>query len=179
VLGDGSMVAPERLPKMLAEMVRVATPGAIVAWWLPTASSFGEFFSIYWEALLRAGLEDHFSDVENLITERLTVSDVEALAEQNGLKDVTSWTTIEEFGYDSGEQFLNSPLIAGFLLRQWLRALTVAERELVTQEISQIVDEERGRLHTLGQSNAGGGYEGRCELSGGNLGHPDFGGRLF
>jgi hypothetical protein len=36
---------------MFSEIVRVAAPGATIAFTLPTASSFGEFFSIYWEAL--------------------------------------------------------------------------------------------------------------------------------
>jgi ubiquinone/menaquinone biosynthesis C-methylase UbiE len=50
VLGDASLTLSTDLKPVLAEMVRVAKPGARVAWWLPTASSFGEFFSIYWEA---------------------------------------------------------------------------------------------------------------------------------
>src|SRR5205085_10420263 len=54
VVGDASMVAPERLPEMLSEMVRVAAPGATVSLSVATASSFGEFFSVYWEALARA-----------------------------------------------------------------------------------------------------------------------------
>jgi arsenite methyltransferase len=48
VIGDASLVTPERLPEMLAEMVRVAAPGGTVALNLPTASSFGEFFSGCW-----------------------------------------------------------------------------------------------------------------------------------
>ena len=73
---------------MLSEMVRVAAPGAKVAIALPTASSFGEFFSIYWEALHNNGLLDHESDVEHLITELSTVSDVERMAEEEGLDDI-------------------------------------------------------------------------------------------
>src|SRR5712692_8700254 len=104
VLGNGSMVEAPQLPEMIAEMVRAARPGATVAWWLPTASSFGEFFSIYWEALLSAGLEDHSTDVENLIEELPTVGDAEVWAAREGLEDVRSWTAIEEFDYDSAEQ---------------------------------------------------------------------------
>src|ERR687885_209314 len=55
VVGEASLVAPERLPEMLSEMVRVAAPGATVALNVATASSFGEFFSVYWEALAAAG----------------------------------------------------------------------------------------------------------------------------
>ncbi len=47
VLGDASLTAPGDLKSLLAEMVRVAKPEGTVAWWLPTFSSFSEFFSIY------------------------------------------------------------------------------------------------------------------------------------
>src|SRR6185436_13709431 len=59
VIGDGSLIHVSRIPEMLAEMVRVAAPHAQVALMLPTFSSFGEFFSIYWEALHNAGLNNH------------------------------------------------------------------------------------------------------------------------
>ena len=144
VVGDASMVAVERLPEMLSEMVRVAAPGGTVALSLATASSFGEFFSVYWEALRNAGISDHEHDVESLITERPTVSAVEDMAEREGLENVTSWTQIEEFDYESGEEFLNAPLITDFLLRGWLESLPEeADRARVLKEISQIIDAER------------------------------------
>jgi ubiquinone/menaquinone biosynthesis C-methylase UbiE len=143
VLGNGSMVAPRQLPEMIAEMARVARPGATVAWWLPTASSFGEFFSIYWEALQSAGLDEHGADVERLIVERPTVSEVQHWAEHSGLEGVTAWTAIEEFDYDSGEQFFNSPLITDFLLPNWLHSVPEAERARVVSELARLIDEER------------------------------------
>ena len=143
VLGDASLTPAANLEQMLAEMVRVAMPGATVAWWLPTASSFGEFFSIYWEALLSAGLEDHSTDIENLIEELPTVGDAEVWAAREGLEDVRSWTAIEEFDYDSAERFLNSPLITDFLLRNWLQHVPEAARGRVVQELGRIIDEER------------------------------------
>jgi ubiquinone/menaquinone biosynthesis C-methylase UbiE len=123
VIGDASLVAVERLPEVLAEMVRVAAPGAIVALTLPTASSFGEFYSIYWEALLNAEMTDAAPIVEQLIQERPTVSDMEALAAREGLDLVRSWTNIEQFDYASGEEFLNAPLIKDHLLKNWLEPL--------------------------------------------------------
>lgn len=39
VVGDASLVAPERVPEILAEMIRVAAPGATVALNLTTAAS--------------------------------------------------------------------------------------------------------------------------------------------
>ncbi|HEV8589841.1 MAG TPA: class I SAM-dependent methyltransferase [Pyrinomonadaceae bacterium] len=143
VLGNASMVAKAELREMFSEMVRVAAPGGTVAWWLPTASSFGEFFSIFWEALLNADLEDHGVEVEHLITELPTVSEVEHLAESEGLDDVQSWTAIEEFDYESAEQFFNSPLITDFLLHGWLSAVPEAARQRVREELAKIIDEER------------------------------------
>lgn len=142
-LGNASMVPQRDLRAMLSEMVRVAAPGGTVAWWLPTASSFGEFFSIYWEALLNAELEDHGVDVEHLITDLPTISDVEELADAEGLDDVQSWTAIEEFDFESGEQFLNSPLITDFLLQGWLSAVPDSARHRVIRELARIIDQER------------------------------------
>ena len=146
VIGDGSLVAPVRLPKMLSEMVRVAAPGGVVALTLATASSFGEFFSIYWEALQSAGLEDHGIDVEELIKELPTVAAIEELAAQAGLKDVESTTRIEEFDYESGEEFLNSPLITDFLLRAWMQELPDAAQSRVLTEVARIIDEDRKEM---------------------------------
>ena len=143
VIGNASLVSRHRTRTMFSELVRVAAPGAIVALTLPTASSFGEFFSIYWEALHNNGLLDHESDVEQLITELPTVSDIEQLAEDEGVTDVKSWTRIEEFDFESGEQFLNSPLVAEFLVHDWLALVPEDKRADLFSEISRLINEDR------------------------------------
>jgi ubiquinone/menaquinone biosynthesis C-methylase UbiE len=143
VIGDGTLVNTERIPAMLAEMSRVAAPGATVALTLPTFSSFGEFFSIYWEALHNCGLLDHESDVERLILTLLSVSKVEKMSEEAGLEEVESWTRIEEFVYDSGEQFLKAPLIADFLMPGWLRTLPQSSHKQIGPEVERLINEER------------------------------------
>jgi ubiquinone/menaquinone biosynthesis C-methylase UbiE len=144
VLGDASLVAPERFPEIISEMVRVAAPGGTVALSVATSSSFAEFYSIYWEALRSAGLDEYGSEVETLIRERHTVSAIEEIGVREGLEKVTSWTSIEEFDYESGEEFLNAPLISDFLLKLWLESLPDAEtRTRVINEIARIIDEER------------------------------------
>ena len=143
VIGNASLVSPQRVGKILSEMVRVAAPGATIALTMPTASSFGEFFSIYWEALHNEGLLDRESAVEQLITQLPTVSDVERLAEDEGLRDVESWTRIEEFDYESGEQFLGSPLVAEFLMYEWLALVPDDKRAGLVTEISRLINEER------------------------------------
>ena len=143
VVGNASLVSRSTIRKMFSEMVRVAAPGATIAIALPTASSFGEFFSIYWEALHNSRLAGHETDVEQLITGLPTVSDVEQMAEHDGLTDIASWTRIEEFDYDSGEQFLGSPLVAEFLMREWLALVPESERADLFREISRLINEER------------------------------------
>jgi len=143
VIANASLVPPQRIATMFAEMVRVAAPGALVGMALPTFSSFGEFFSIYWEALHNSGLLNLESDVEHLITELPTISDVEQMAEGWGLDNVMSWTRIEEFDYASGEQFLNSPLVADFLMQGWLDSVPETSKSQVSQEISRLINEER------------------------------------
>lgn len=146
VIGDGSLVRPHRLVQMMAEMVRVASVGATVALTLPTSGSFGEFFSIFWEALLNADLIGHSVDVENLITELPTVSTIEELAQQSGLEDVTSITKLEEFDFETGEEFLSSPLIMNFLLPVWLTTLPEETHEQVREEIARVIDESRDEM---------------------------------
>ncbi|PWT92537.1 MAG: hypothetical protein C5B55_06145 [Blastocatellia bacterium] len=143
VVANASLISSDRVDKILSEMVRIATPGGTIAIALPTASSFGEFFSIYWEALHNVGLIDLESDVETLITELPTTSEIEKMTEEVGLEDVSSWTRVEEFDYESGEQFLNSPLVADFLMHGWLASVPETSREKVTREIARLINEER------------------------------------
>ena len=143
VIGNASLLTQQRAMRMFSEMVRVAAPGAQVAITLPTLSSFGEFFSIYWEALHNTGLIDHEADVEHLILDLPAVSDVEQLADNEGLTDVESWTNLEEFDFNSGEQFLNSPLVAEFLMQNWLATLPEESRGLLMKELTSLINEER------------------------------------
>lgn len=143
VIGDGSMAALSRIPAMFAEMVRVAKPGATVALSLATAGSFGEFFSLYWEVLHNCGLEGHESNVGELITELPTSSELEKLAEHEGLEEIASWSRIEEFNFDTGERFLNSPLISDFLMSRWLEFIPQESRECVRQAIPGVVNYDR------------------------------------
>lgn len=143
VIGNASLVPQHRVRDIFSEMVRVAAPGATIALALPTASSFGEFFSIYWEALHNTGLTDLESGVEVLITELPTVSETEEMAEDEGLKEVQSWSRVEEFDYDSGEQFLTSPLVADFLMKDWLASVPESSRVVVAKEITRLINEER------------------------------------
>jgi len=143
VLVNNSFTAPANVATIVTEAVRVAKAGAMVAWWLPTSSSFGEFFSIYWEALLNVDVGDHAIEVERLIAELPAASDAEKWSDDAGLDDVNMWTTAEEFNYASGSEFLNSPLITDFLLPTWLQSIPETAHEKVRRELARIIDAER------------------------------------
>lgn len=143
VIGNASLITTARIPQMISELVRAAKPRAAVGLALPTASSFGEFFSVYWEAMHNCGLMDHEHDVEELIMQLPTVSDIEQLVESAGLEEIASWTRPEEFDFESGEAFLSAPLISDFLMSRWLESVPDESRQQVAEEIARIINEER------------------------------------
>ena len=52
----------------------------------------------------------------------------------------------ELFEYENGEAFLNSPLVADFLLPQWIQTLNENEKEQVSVELARLIDDEEGGL---------------------------------
>jgi ubiquinone/menaquinone biosynthesis C-methylase UbiE len=144
VIGDASLLPANELEDVLGEMIRVAKPGARVALKLATHGSFDEFFSIFWEALYDLALQDEvWAELQPLIDERRTVSDAERLARQAGLRQIVSFTAKEIFPYESGEEFLSSPLIGDTFLDDWLDIVPEDRRQDVYDEIDRIIERER------------------------------------
>ncbi|MEK7834234.1 MAG: class I SAM-dependent methyltransferase, partial [Acidobacteriota bacterium] len=75
VVGDLSLLpsplSVAEVEDALDELIRVAKKGATVVVKLATQGSFGEFFSVYWEALFDLDLVAHSPEIERLIAERL------------------------------------------------------------------------------------------------------------
>lgn len=143
VIVDASLTEAERLPEVFAEAHRVAKPGGTIALQTVTASSFGEFFSVYWEALYNTNRFEQAPSIENLIEELPTVADVEAIAASEALMQLESHTHKAEFDFASGTEFLSAPLVSNFLLPRWFEALPDgAARDQVSDEIKRIIDEE-------------------------------------
>lgn len=142
IIADASFVLPSRLPAFLAELNRTAKKDGLVSFFLPTAGSFGEFFSLFWEALYKSGMENFGAQVEELINEIPTVSQIEAIAGIAGLKDLKSVTKSEFFDYENGAEFMNSFLATEFLLPRWLRFLTTEQTEKIVPEVIRTIDED-------------------------------------
>jgi len=147
VIGDASMLHAGDIEPLLNELVRVAEVDAPVVLKLTTHGSFDEFFSIYWEAIHDLGLDEQvWARLEALINERLTISDAEGMGARAGLRDLQSFTSKEEFAFESGEAFLDSPLIKDTFLDEWLAIIPAARRQEVRQHIAAIIDRERHEL---------------------------------
>jgi ubiquinone/menaquinone biosynthesis C-methylase UbiE len=146
VIADASFVKPGELMEALEEAVRVAKPGGNVAVMLVSAGSFGEIFSLLWEVLFNEDLGEHGQTAETMVRELPTVSQGEEMAAKAGLVNVRTHSTKEVFEYENGEEFIASPLVADFLMPEWLKTLDENEKERVPQKLAQLVDAEDGTL---------------------------------
>ena len=144
VIGDASLLHVRDVAPLLGEMLRVAELDAPVVLKLATRGSFDEFFSIYWEALNDIGIDERvWARLEALINERPTVSDAEALAARAGWRNLQSFSSREDFTFETGDAFMDSPLIKDTLLDQWLAIIPAEQREEVSRRIVAIIDRER------------------------------------
>ena len=107
--------------------------------------SFDEFYSIYWEALHEVGLDDNvWESLEALITDRPTLDGALAAVREVGISDATPHQQKEEFRFDTGEEFLVSPLVADLFLDDWLSIVPADRLGEVRETIERIIDRERG-----------------------------------
>ena len=144
VIGDASMLPADEIEGLLAEMIRVAQPGARVVLKMVTHGSFDEFFSIYWEALHSIGIADSvWERLEALINERGAISDAEMMAERAGLREVESFVSKEEFLYETSDDFINSPMIEDSFLAGWLEIIPESRRKEARDHIVSIIERAR------------------------------------
>jgi ubiquinone/menaquinone biosynthesis C-methylase UbiE len=147
VIGDASMLPAAEIGPSLVELTRVAKKGATVALKLATRGSFDELFSIYWEALYNLDIVYYTPQLEELITERLTVTGSEEAATSAGLKQVRSVTRKERFDFPDAGEFFEAPLIKTFFLNEWLAILPDEEtRPLVQEQMATIIERERQNM---------------------------------
>lgn len=144
VIADASFVKPSELDKFLTEIIEASDHQ--VVFFLPTKGSFGEIFSFLWETLLETDLVEKGASVERLIEEIPTIEDVKTLSENLGLRKIQNTTETEIFEYENGKEFIESSLVADFLLPVWLDFLNDDEKEKVGAKLAELVDAEDGNL---------------------------------
>ena len=146
VLADATFVPSADLDSFIDDTVRVSRTGGDIALFMPSAGSFGEIFSLMWEALFNADLIDHGSIVEKLIADLPPVWRIEEMAQLSGLVNINTQTAVEVFDYETSADFISSPLIADFLMPAWLETLGDDEKDRVTKELALLIDGEDGTL---------------------------------
>jgi len=144
VIGDGSFVRPREIKEFIKKLIESSDDE--VSFFLPTKGSFGEIFSFLWETLLETGLAEHGAQVERLISEIPTIEEVVDLTKEMGLRKIEHSMQNEVFEYKDGAEFVNSPLVADFLLPIWLDFLNDAEKEKVSKKLAELIDAETGTI---------------------------------
>lgn len=144
VVGDAALMPSEHIERMLAEMVRLAEFDATVALLMLTRGSFGEIFSLLWEALYLCQQSNYAHQVEALINEYQTTTQAQEMMRRQGLGHVHSFTERRELDFASAQELLESPLIEDYFLDHWLDFLPdAATRQQVTDKMAEIIDRER------------------------------------
>lgn len=144
VIADASFVRPTELNDLIAQSIDASSKQ--IVFFTPTKGSFGEIFSFLWETLLETDLLEHGANVERLIEEIPTAEAVVNLLKDSGLTKVTSTIETELFEFENGTEFIESPLVADFLLPAWLDFLTEAEKEKAGKKLAELIDAEDGSL---------------------------------
>ncbi|KXK01488.1 MAG: Trans-aconitate 2-methyltransferase [Acidobacteria bacterium OLB17] len=146
VFADASFAFGEEAAEVAEEAIRIARVGADVAFFLPSAGSFGEIFSLLWEVLETEDLGPNGPNVEELITQFPSTAELKRLAESLGLVNVRRETVNEIFEYENGEEFVTSPFVADFLLPRWLAPLDEDEQKRVVDALAKLIDDEDGSM---------------------------------
>lgn len=147
VLGDLSMRHGSDLGATLAELHRVAKPGAVLVAMLATRGSFDEFFSVFWESIYDQGIHESTSGLETLITARPTAPDAERMALAAGWRRVRSVTQKQRLDFDDASAFLSDPLMERYFFPEWFGLIPDdAERKSVRERLIPIIDRARRGL---------------------------------
>ncbi len=146
VLADATFVRPVEIEAFIENAVRVARTGGDVAVFLPSAGSFGEVFSLMWEAIFNEEISGQDETVQTLIESIPTTSKLESIAEKAGIVNINTEVAIEVFEYDNGKDFIESSLVTDFLLPAWMETLEDDEKEKVRQGLATLIDADEGTL---------------------------------
>lgn len=147
VLADATFVRPADLEDFIDGAVRVAKNGADVAFFLPSAGSYGEVFSVIWEVLFNEELSEDNAAVERLVAAIPTITRLEEIADRTNLVNLKIESAIEIFEFDNGAEFVASPLVEDFLMPIWLETLSEEDFPRITQKLAELIDSEEGDLN--------------------------------
>jgi ubiquinone/menaquinone biosynthesis C-methylase UbiE len=144
VVLDASLVPPPDLGVLATEALRVARREAPVVVKTILRGSFDEFYSVFWEALHEVEIaDDLWPRLEPIVTRLLTFEDAKAALKRVGLRNASPHRTKEEWRFETGEAFLDSPLVTDLFLADWLAIVPADRLEEVRGAIARTIDEAR------------------------------------
>lgn len=146
VIADATFVASAEIVAFVEDAVRVTRSGGKTAFFLPSAGSFGEIFSLLWEMLFSEELGRNGAEIEAMVAALPTVSLLEETAARYGLTNIEAHTATEVFEFENGAEFIGSPLVADFLLPVWMQTLSEKEIEQALTKLGQLIDVEDGNV---------------------------------
>jgi SAM-dependent methyltransferase len=124
----------------ISELARVTADGGKVVVASPLVSSFPEFYDMLDEALRAQGLLDVLPRVEKLEDSLLNLGSLAGAADAADLQDVSIEKISWKLSFESGRDFLHSPLVRETFFPQWIGVIRSSEREPVLRYISDAVD---------------------------------------
>jgi hypothetical protein len=145
VIADLSLTPPSEYQERIDDVVLKAKPDGEVAFFLPTAGSFGEIFSMLWEVLADSSTGIS-ANAEDLISELPSAAAVSEAAERAGLVNINAETAIEVFDFETGEDVVNSPLVADFLFPLWFGEIDEDQSRTVKDKLAGLISAEQGDL---------------------------------
>lgn len=145
VIADLTLTPTAEYSERIDDAVRKAKLDGDVAFFLPTAGSFGELYSMLWEVLTDADA-DISTKAEDLIGGLPSIAEVKQAAENAGLVNIRSETANEAFDFETGDDLVNSPLVADFLFPLWFGDMGASEASAIAEKLASLINTELGDL---------------------------------
>ncbi len=146
ILADLTFAKGKEFIAFLDEITFLTKKKGQVAFFLPTAGSFGEIFSLLWETFLGMDLIEKSGEIERIVAELPTISGIEEAGEFAGLANIQNHTAIEIFDYVNAAEFIESSLATDSLFPGWLDFMTEKERKKALKKLADVIDLDRGEL---------------------------------
>ncbi|MEO6590053.1 MAG: class I SAM-dependent methyltransferase [Pyrinomonadaceae bacterium] len=140
VIADASLVKSSEIESFMSKAADSSRWQ--IAFLLPTAGSFGDVFSYIWQVFFELDWLDKGTEVENLMNQIPTVSRAKEITESLGFKKIEAKTKNENFEFENGTEFIESPLVKDFLFENWLGFLSEIEKEQVSEKLANTIDTE-------------------------------------
>lgn len=136
---DGLLTA-RQAQEGIAELARVtAEEGALVVG-VPLANCFAEFYDILDEAMRAHRLDDALPRIDRLKRSLISPGRLAGAAHEAGLEDISIEKLSWEVAFESGRDFLDSPLIRQSFFPHWIGLVRSTDREPVMRHVCDAID---------------------------------------